>query len=46
MKLTKNELLQITGGGVDLGVISAIGAALTFIIGIIDGYLRPIKCNQ
>ncbi len=45
MELTKNELLQITGGAIDLGLLTAIGAAITFIAGVIDGFLRPIKCN-
>lgn len=44
--LEKNELLSITGGGLSLGVISLIGAGITFLIGVLDGYLRPLKCNK
>lgn len=45
MELGKEELLKITGGGIDWSVAALIGSAITFITGIIDGFLRPIKCN-
>ncbi len=45
MKLNKNELLQIKGGGVSIGVLTLIGAGIVFLIGVIDGYVRPLKCN-
>ena len=45
MQLTKKELLTITGGAIDWTVAAIIGSAVTFITGIIDGFLRPIKCN-
>lgn len=44
MHLTNNELINITGGG--FGWLAGIGAAITFIFGVIDGYLRPLKCNK
>ena len=46
MKLTKDEMLKISGGGVSWYVISGIGAALTYIIGIISGYTNPSHCNN
>ncbi len=46
MELTKNELLLVTGGAINLGLLTAIGAATTFFAGIVDGFLRPIKCNK
>ncbi len=46
MHMTKEELLTVTGGGVSVGLIAGIGAAITFIIGILDGYLRPQRCNE
>lgn len=46
MKLTKNELLEVTGGSVNWTAISVIGTIVSFIAGIVDGYLRPIKCNK
>lgn len=47
MKMTKEELLTITGGsGVSIAaVLTGVGALITFIIGAVDGYLRPQKCD-
>lgn len=45
MELTKNELNKISGGRV-FGVRGyIIGGVLTFIIGLLDGFLRPLRCN-
>jgi len=44
MKTLKNEeLKKIQGGG--LGACLLIGAGVVFLIGVIDGYTRPLKCN-
>lgn len=43
MNLDKEELEQINGGGFGLGLL--IGAGIVFLIGVIDGYVRPLKCN-
>ncbi|MDD4187175.1 MAG: class IIb bacteriocin, lactobin A/cerein 7B family [Bacilli bacterium] len=43
--LTNEEMLSIDGGAVSWSLIGLIGGAITFIAGIIDGYLRPLKCN-
>ena len=43
-----NESLYNTKGGASaktLGVGVILSAIGTLIIGIIDGYLRPLKCN-
>ena len=42
---TDKELLEIQGGVVSWGLIAGIGSLVVFIIGVIDGYLRPLKCN-
>ena len=42
-KISNNELKQINGGGFGLGLL--FGGLATFIIGIIDGYVRPLKCR-
>lgn len=42
-KVSSNELKQINGGGLGLGIL--IGGLATFIIGVIDGYVRPLKCR-
>jgi lactobin A/cerein 7B family class IIb bacteriocin len=46
MELSKYELANIYGGGFKYGIAIGIGAVITFIIGVIDGYLRPLKCNR
>ncbi len=46
MNMSKKELLAVTGGGINLGVLAGIGAVITFFIGVIDGYLRPVKCES
>ena len=33
------------GGGISLGVGLVIVAGAIFIIGVIDGFFRPLKCN-
>ena len=43
--LNDYEMNNITGGAVKLTVAMVIGGAITFIFAIIDGYLRPLKCN-
>lgn len=41
--LKDTELKQINGGGV--GTWLFIGGAIVFLIGVIDGYVRPLACN-
>lgn len=42
--MNKNELINVKGG-ISKWVYLGIGSALAFVIGVIDGYLRPLKCN-
>ena len=44
-ELTKQELKQIEGGGLSIGTIALIGAGIVFLIGIFDGYFRPLACR-
>ena len=44
--LGKEELYLIKGGAADWVVIGIIGTLITFIAGIVDGYLRPLKCDE
>lgn len=44
-KINQNEMKKINGGGIKVGVVMALGALASFIIGIIDGYIRPIACK-
>jgi len=45
MEMSKQELLNVIGGGINIGVVAGISALITFVIGIVDGYLRPQKCS-
>ena len=45
IKLNKNELMNVNGGGFRIGAGFLIGAGIVFLIGVIDGYVRPLKCN-
>mgnify|MGYP003305308979 CR=1 FL=1 len=38
-----SELVEIRGGASKWILIG--GAVLTFLVGLIDGYIRPVKCN-
>ena len=44
MILKETELEQIQGGA-SRGLLIAIGAIGVFIAGVVDGILRPLKCN-
>ena len=46
-ELTNYELKKINGGAVHWGfVVAGIGAGIAFLIGVIDGYLRPYACRK
>lgn len=45
-KIEGKELKSIKGGSVSVGTILAIGAGIVFLIGIVDGFVRPLKCNS
>lgn len=44
-KLNDKELMNVEDGAVKTGLIIGIAAGVTFIIGLIDGIIRPLKCN-
>lgn len=47
MLLNDYELLNIKGGGaLTTTLLAAIGGLITFLIGIIDDYMNPLKCNM
>ena len=45
-KLNKKTMKQINGGAIKWGVIAGIGGFASFIIGVIDGWMNPKKCNE
>lgn len=44
-ELTNDELNNISGGFAFTSKLLILGGLITFFIGLIDGYIRPIKCN-
>ena len=43
--LTNEEMKKINGGAANIGLWLGIGAGISFLIGLIDGIIRPLKCN-
>ena len=39
-KLTDSEMMNITGGGINIGLCAMIAAGVTFITGLIDGQIK------
>jgi len=44
-ELSKEELMDVTGGGIGIGTGLIITAITTFVVGVIDGIIRPLRCN-
>ena len=44
-KLNNQELETIKGGGLSWAAIAGIVSGGIFLIGVLDGYLRPYKCR-
>ena len=44
-ELENKELLEINGGGISIGMGFGIAAGITFLIGVIDGLVRPLRCH-
>ena len=42
--LTDKQLMNIDGG-LNFGIVAGISAGVAFIIGILDGIIRPLKCR-
>lgn len=48
MNLSEQELTKIEGGAIlsSLGKWAIVGGLVTFIVGAINGYLRPLSCSS
>ena len=44
--LQNNELIDVHGGAVNLGLIVAVLSVITAIIGLVDGIFRPMSCRK
>ncbi|UKI57869.1 MAG: hypothetical protein L6V81_11520 [Clostridium sp.] len=40
------ELKEIQGGAVNWTIVGIGGSVISFLIGLVDGYLRPLKCRK
>lgn len=45
IEIQNEELKKINGGGFNVGIAIAIAAGITFIVGVIDGIVRPLNCH-
>lgn len=45
MKLENRELEKTIGGGWNVGLGLLVGGIITFFIGLVDGYVRPLACR-
>jgi lactobin A/cerein 7B family class IIb bacteriocin len=43
--IKEEELFQIKGGASKWTVGFVVGAVVSFIAGLIDGFMRPLGCN-
>lgn len=43
--ITNEEMKKINGGAINWGIMAGIGAFASFLIGIVDGWTNPKKCN-
>ena len=46
MKEIKKEKLIEIDGGISVWAAIGIGAGVVFLIGVLDGFFRPLKCNN
>ncbi len=44
--LTNEDLYNVKAGAIKASILALIAAGVTCIIGVVDGYLRPLKCNR
>ena len=42
--MSNDELKQIKGGGINWGITAGISAFVSFVIGVIDGWMNPKRC--
>ena len=44
-KITISKMKEIKGGSINWGLMAGVGAFASFLIGLIDGWTNPRKCN-
>jgi lactobin A/cerein 7B family class IIb bacteriocin len=43
--ISDKELKIINGGAISFGTALIIGGIVTFLIGVLDGFVRPLRCR-
>ncbi len=46
IELNQDELTSVNGGAWKYGIIGAVVLAGVFVVGIVDGFLRPYPCRK
>lgn len=44
--ISEKEKKNIKGGAVNWAVLAGIGGLISFVAGILDGYVNPKRCNN
>ena len=44
--MTNEEMKKVKGGSINWGMLAGIGAFTSFVIGLVDGWINPKKCNN
>jgi hypothetical protein len=44
--MNNDELIKVKGGVSKGIVLGAAGVIISFLIGVFDGYYRPLACNK
>lgn len=45
-ELSKEKLENLKGGGISIWGAITIVTGVVFLIGVIDGFVRPLPCNE
>lgn len=45
-RINNEKLRDVKGGGVNWSLVAGIGAVASFLVGLIDGFINPKKCNN
>ena len=44
--LRNSELINVGGGAIKFGIGAAIIGGIVLLVGIVDGFLRPLACRR
>ncbi|MBQ7104832.1 MAG: hypothetical protein IJN90_03150 [Bacilli bacterium] len=45
-EIREKELENVKGGGISPWIAFGVGAAVVFLIGLYDGFVRPLGCRE